>query len=58
MARNEDMGDLPSLRPDSDEIKGAGKQSFSDNKGANAYADVDEGTLRRGSRDSNRPIAA
>jgi hypothetical protein len=58
MARNEDMGDLPSLRPDSDEIKGAGKQSFSDNKGANAYADVDEGTLRRGSRDSSRPIAA
>ena len=58
MPRNEDMGDLPSLRPDSDEIKGTGKQSFSDNKSGSAYADTNDGSTRRASRDSGRPIAA
>ena len=58
MPRNEDMGDLPSLRPDSDEIKGTGKQSFSANQGANTYAEEGDGASRRGGRDGGRPIAA
>jgi hypothetical protein len=58
MPRNDDIGDLPSLRPDSDEIKGTGKQSFSANKGGNAYAEDDDGSSRRGGRDGGRPIAA
>lgn len=58
MPRNDDIGDLPSLMPDSDEIKGTQKQPFSADKGANTYAEVDSGPSRRGGRDASRPIAA
>jgi chromosome segregation ATPase len=61
MPRNDDIGDLPSLMPDSDEIKGTRKQSFSaaaggDANGAGGNANVEgaDGSSRRG----GRPIAA
>ena len=58
MPRNDDIGDLPSLMPDSDEIKGTRKQSFSATAGGNANVDGADGSSRRGGRDSGRPIAA
>jgi hypothetical protein len=65
MPRNDDIGDMPSLMPDSDEIKGTQKQSSSANKGGaahtgNAYAHVEgaDSTSRGGGRDGGRPISA
>jgi hypothetical protein len=65
MPRHDDIGDMPSLMPDSDEIKGTQKQSSSANKGdaahaGNAHAHVEGAgsTSRRGGRDGGRPIAA
>ena len=65
MPRHDDIGDMPSLMPDSDEIKGTQKQSSSANKGGaahagNAHAHVEgaDSTSRRGGRDGGRPIAA
>ena len=58
MPRNNDIGDLPSLMPDSDEIKGTGKQSFSANKGGDARAEGADGSSRVGGRNGGRPIAA
>tara|TARA_B110000285_G_scaffold173561_1_gene194499 strand:- start:1243 stop:2433 length:1191 start_codon:yes stop_codon:yes gene_type:complete len=54
MPRNDDIGDLPSLMPDSDEIKGTRKQSFSAAAGGNANVEGADGSSRRG----GRPIAA
>ena len=63
MPRHDDIGDMPSLMPDSDEIKGAQKQSFSASKGSaahagNTHAEGANSTSRRGVRDGGRPIAA
>ena len=58
MPRNDDIGDLPSLMPDSDEIKGTGKQSFSADKGGDARAEGADGSSRVGGRNGGRPIAA
>jgi hypothetical protein len=65
MPRNDDIGDMPSLMPDSDEIKGTQKQSSSANKGGaahpgNAHTHVEgaDSTSRGGGRDGGRPIAA
>ena len=65
MPRHDDIGDMPSLMPDSDEIKGTQKQSSSANKGGaahagNAHAHVEgaDSASRRGGRDGGRPIAA
>jgi chromosome segregation ATPase len=65
MPRNDDIGDLPSLMPDSDEIKGTRKQSFSaaadgnaNGAGGNANVEGADGSSRRGGRGSGRPIAA
>ena len=54
MPRNDDIGDLPSLMPDSDEIKGTRKQSFSAAAGGNANVEGADGSSRRG----GRPIGA
>jgi chromosome segregation ATPase len=65
MPRNDDIGDLPSLMPDSDEIKGTRKQSSSASVGSNtnlaggnANNEGADGSSRRGGRDSSRPIAS
>tara|TARA_B110000046_G_scaffold183927_2_gene221155 strand:+ start:3466 stop:4689 length:1224 start_codon:yes stop_codon:yes gene_type:complete len=65
MPRNDDIGDLPSLMPDSDEIKGTRKQSSSASvggntnlAGGNANNEGANGSSRRGGRDSGRPIAS
>ena len=65
MPRNDDIGDLPSLMPDSDEIKGTRKQSSSASvggntnlAGGNANNEGADGSSRRGGRDSSRPIAS
>jgi len=65
MPRNDDIGDLPSLMPDSDEIKGTRKQSSSASvggntnlAGGNANNEGADGSSRRGGRDSGRPIAS
>jgi hypothetical protein len=63
MPRHDDIGDMPSLMPDSDEIKGTQKQSSSANKGGaahagNAHVEGPGSTSRRGGRDGGRPIAA
>ena len=58
MPRNDDIGDLPSLMPDSDEIKGTRKQSFSAAEGGNTNVEGAGGSSRRGGKDSGRPIAA
>jgi len=58
MPRNDDIGDLPSLMPDSDEIKGTRKQSFSAAEGGNANVDGADGSSRRGGNDNGRPITA
>ncbi len=58
MPRNDDIGDLPSLMPDSDEIKGTRKQSFSADKGGDARAEGADGSSRVGGRNGGRPIAA
>jgi len=65
MPRNDDIGDLPSLMPDSDEIKGTRKQSSSASvggntnlAGGNSNNEGADGSSRRGGRDSGRPIAS
>jgi len=65
MPRNDDIGDLPSLLPDSDEIKGTRKQSSSASvggntnlAGGNSNNEGADGSSRRGGRDSGRPIAS
>ena len=65
MPRNDDIGDLPSLLPDSDEIKGTRKQSSSASVGGNTNLvggnsnnEGADGSSRRGGRDSGRPIAS
>jgi len=65
MPRNDDIGDLPSLLPDSDEIKGTRKQSSSasvggntNRAGGNSNNEGADGSSRRGGRDSGRPIAS
>ena len=65
MPRNDDIGDLPSLMPDSDEIKGTRKQSSSasvggntNRAGGNSNNEGADGSSRRGGRDSGRPIAS
>ena len=65
MTRNDDIGDLPSLMPDSDEIKGTRKQSSSasvggntNRAGGNSNNEGADGSSRRGGRDSGRPIAS
>jgi len=58
MPRNDDIGDLPSLMPDSDEIKGTRKQSFSAAEGGNTNVEGAGGSSRRGAKESGRPIAA
>jgi len=65
MPRNDDIGDLPSLMPDSDEIKGTRKQSSSASvggntnlAGGNSNNEGADGSSRRGGRDSGRSIAS
>ena len=65
MSRKDDIGDLPSLMPDSDEIKGTRKQSSSASLGGNTNLagrntnnDGADSSSRRGGRDSSRPIAS
>ena len=65
MPRNDDIGDLPSLMPDSDEIKGTRKQSSSasvggntNRAGGNSNNEGADGSSRRGGRDSGRSIAS
>ena len=65
MPRNDDIGDLPSLLPDSDEIKGTRKQSSSASvggntnlAGGNSNNEGADGSSRRGGRDSGRSIAS
>lgn len=52
MPRNDDIGDLPSLMPDSDEIKRTAKPSFS---ASNENVDAPP---TRGRREASRPISA
>jgi hypothetical protein len=63
MPRHDDIGDMPSLMPDLDEIKGTRKQSFSASKGGAAHAgnthvEGADSASRRGGRNGGRPIAA
>jgi len=60
MPRYDDIGDMPSLMPDSDEIKGAPKQSFSASKSGvgNGQGEGTDGSSRRAGRDGGRPIPA
>jgi len=66
MPRNDDIGDLPSLMPDSDEIKGsgtgAGKKPLLTSNTANSKAEAGATTSRRVGRDNvregGRPITS
>jgi uncharacterized protein (DUF3084 family) len=63
MPRYDDIGDMPSLMPDSDEIKRTPEQSFSASKGGtanvgNAHVEGSDGSSRRPSWEGGRPIAA
>ena len=59
MPNNDDIDDLPSLMPDSDEIKGAGQSSVSSSRSApdEAVSASSAGVGRPNVRENRRPIA-
>lgn len=60
MPRNNDIGDFPSLMPDSDEIKAVGKKPPLSNTASPKSSKVGAGdaSARRGGREGGRPIAS